>query len=250
VSQAVDNRVPTRGGVGRTHGSSRRSSKDGGYGNIPPPKTPRTGFFRRWVILRTAAARPCRSSGCDPPPSCVASRLAPRGDLKLSHGWRLLASAVPQRYFPAVRRELQHNRPSADPSVPFFAKTHFANAAPAPSSGEYLRVFSRGKDISDLPSGRSMFRFTDIMFFQNPSYMASRQVIIPRIAAAGTSFSPLPCQAWHGYKATTAQRVEVEVGVDGPASAPLSRAAAAAPPAGATTNVETMSESVNVLLCN
>jgi hypothetical protein len=63
--------------------------------------------------------------------------------------------------------------------------------------------------------------------------MASRQQVIPRIAAAGTSFSPLPCQAWHGYLVTIAHRVEVEVGADGPASAPLSGAAAAAPPAGA-----------------
>ena len=59
------------------------------------PKTPRTGLFRRRAILMTAAARPCRSSGCDPPLSCVASGLTPMGDLRLSQGWRLLASAVP-----------------------------------------------------------------------------------------------------------------------------------------------------------
>jgi hypothetical protein len=69
--------------------------------------------------------------------------------------------------------------------------------------------------------------------FQNPPYMASRQLLIPRIASAGTSFSPLPCQAWHGYGVTNAHRVEIEVGADGLASAPLSGAAAAAPPAGA-----------------
>jgi hypothetical protein len=196
-------------------------------------KTPRTGLFRRRAILKTAAARPCRSSGCDPPPSCVASGLAPRGDLRLSQGWRLLASAVPWRCFPAIRRQLQHPRLSADPSVPFFAKKWFADAAPAPSSGEYPRVFSRGKDISDLPSGRSLCQCTDIMFFQNPPNRASRQLLILRIAAVGTFFSPLPCHAWHGYGATSAHRVEVEVGADGLASAPLSGAAADAPPAGA-----------------
>jgi hypothetical protein len=63
--------------------------------------------------------------------------------------------------------------------------------------------------------------------------MASRQLMIPRIEAAGTSFSPLPYQAWHGYGVTSAHRVEVEVRADGPASAPLSGAATAAPPAGA-----------------
>jgi hypothetical protein len=58
------------------------------------PKTLRTGFFLRRVILRTTAAKPCRSSGCDPPPSCVVSSLAPRGDLKLSYCWRLLPSSL------------------------------------------------------------------------------------------------------------------------------------------------------------
>jgi hypothetical protein len=55
----------------------------------------------------------------------------------------------------------------------------------------------------------------------------------PRIAGVGTSFSPLTCQAWHGYGVTSAHRVEVQVGADGPASAPPSGAAAAAPPEGA-----------------
>jgi hypothetical protein len=71
------------------------------------------------------------------------------------------------------------------------------------------------------------------MSFQNPPYMASRQLLIPRIAYAGTSFSPLPCHAWRGYMVTCAYRVEVEVGDEGRASAPHSGAAAAAPPAGA-----------------
>jgi hypothetical protein len=84
-----------------------------------------------------------------------------------------------------------------------------------------------------MPRGRSLCRRTDIMFFQNPSYKASRQLVIPWITAVGTSFSPLPCQARHNYMITGAHRVEVEVGADGPASAPLSGAAAAAPPAGA-----------------
>jgi hypothetical protein len=66
--------------------------------------------------------------------------------------------------------------------------------------------------------------------------MASRQLLIPRIAFAGTSVSPPPCRAWHGYMFTSAHRVEVEVGADGHASTPLSGAAAAAPPAGAASN--------------
>jgi hypothetical protein len=71
------------------------------------------------------------------------------------------------------------------------------------------------------------------MFFQNPPYKASRELLISRIATVGTSFSPLPFQTWHGYGVTSAHRVEVEVGADGHASAPPSGVAAAAPPAGA-----------------
>jgi hypothetical protein len=60
----------------------------------------------------------------------------------------------------------------------------------------------------------------------------------PGLAVVGTSISPLPCQAWHGYMVTIAHRVEVEVGADGhasalPSGAAASGAAAAAPPAGA-----------------
>jgi hypothetical protein len=69
--------------------------------------------------------------------------------------------------------------------------------------------------------------------FQSPPYRASRKRLIPRIAAVGTLFSPEQCHARHGYGVTSAHGVEVEVGVDGPASAPLPGAAAAAPPAGA-----------------
>jgi hypothetical protein len=79
-----------------------------------------------------------------------------------------------------------------------------------------------------------MCRCTYITIFQNSPYMASRQLLIPRIAAAGTSFSPLPCQAWHGHSVvTSAHRVEVDVGADGPASAPHFGAAAVALPADA-----------------
>jgi hypothetical protein len=56
--------------------------------------------------------------------------------------------------------------------------------------------------------------------FQYPLHMASRQLTITRIAVAGTSFSPIPCQAWHSYKATNAHRVDGEVGADGHARAP------------------------------
>jgi hypothetical protein len=75
--------------------------------------------------------------------------------------------------------------------------------------------------------------YGNIMYFPNPPYMASRQLLISRIAAVGTSFSPLPCPLPCPYGVTSAHRVEVEVGADGPASSPPSGAATAAPPTGA-----------------
>jgi hypothetical protein len=68
--------------------------------------------------------------------------------------------------------------------------------------------------------------------FPNPPYMTSRQLLITRIAAAGTPLGPLQCQSWHVYRVTSAHRVVVEVGVDGPANASPSGAAAVGPPAG------------------
>jgi hypothetical protein len=95
-----------------------------------------------------------------------------------------------------------------------------------------MRVSSREKEHMGRAEREILVLRYGYFDFQNPPYMASRQMLITRIAAAGTSCSPLPCQAWHGYMVTTAHRVEVEVGADGPASAPLSGAAGAAPPAG------------------
>jgi hypothetical protein len=57
-----------------THGSSRRSEEDSGYGNTYST-TLRTGFSRRRMIMWISAARPCSSFGYDPPPACVVSRL-------------------------------------------------------------------------------------------------------------------------------------------------------------------------------
>jgi hypothetical protein len=150
MKQPLDIRVPTRGGVGRAHGSSCRSSKDGGTGIFS--KTPRTGFFRRRMIMRTSAARPCRSSGCDPSPSCVASSLAPRRDLKLTE----LATASERRALALL--------PICPPPTPtpsshrlslrtLLCQKHFADAALARLSGEYLRVFSHEKNYRTIRAG-------------------------------------------------------------------------------------------------
>jgi hypothetical protein len=50
----------------------------------------------------------------------------------------MLASALPFRYFPVVRRQLHHPHHTVDPSVLPFAKYYFADTTPAPLSGEYM----------------------------------------------------------------------------------------------------------------
>jgi hypothetical protein len=80
------------------------------YGSIYS-KTLRTKFFRRRSIMWTFVARPCRSSGCDNPPACVASRLTPKGDSTLTwlvdfherHALRLLPGCPPPTPMPAAK---------------------------------------------------------------------------------------------------------------------------------------------------
>jgi hypothetical protein len=148
-----------------------------------------------------------------------------------------------------LREVLQTIKPTKSPIVQELVSS-YKQALRSPQSGEcavaiksaYDSLVSRktwtlapslaGRKLVNSKWG-SKLKCTDIMFFQNPPYWASRHLLIQRITAAGTSFSPVPCQTWHGYGVINAHRVDVEVGVDGYVSAPPSRAAAAAPQAGA-----------------
>jgi hypothetical protein len=188
MRQPIDNRVPTRERVGRPHGSSARSSKDCGYGNIfknPPYRVfpaagdPKDRPRQTVPLLRLRPTSVLRSI-----------KPRPQGRLK-ALAWQAIASE---------RRALAL-LPSCPPPAPtpsslrlsvrtLLRQKNFRKRRPRPIVG---RVFSRGKDISDWPSGRSLCRCTDIMFFQNPPCRASRQLPIPRIAADGTSFNPLLC---------------------------------------------------------
>jgi hypothetical protein len=98
--------------------------------------------------------------------------------------------------------------------------------------GRYLRVFSREKHIGQAEREILVLVYGSYDF-SNPPYITSRQLPIPQIAAVGTSLSPLPCQSRHDYMVPNANRMEVEVGADGPASASPSGATAAPPLAGA-----------------
>jgi hypothetical protein len=142
---------------------------------------------------------------------------------------RLLASALPWRCFPAARRQLQHPRPTADPSIPPVAKNISQTPSPPPCR-ESVCEYSVPRKHIGRPEREILVLVYGYYDFPNPSvyhdFPKPRLLLIPRIANVGTSFSPLPSQAWHGYMVTNAHRVVVEVGTDGVASAPPSGAAA------------------------
>jgi hypothetical protein len=97
-----------------------------------------------------------------------------------------------------------------------------------------MRVFIIDKTIG-LPEREILVLGVYIDSFKHPSCIASRQLLITQIATAGfTPPSPQPCTGWHGYRVTGAHHEDVGMSADGHAKAPPSRAAAAAPPAGAT----------------
>jgi hypothetical protein len=68
-------------------------------------------------------------------------------------------------------------------------------------------------------------------FFKSPMYMASPTAVDPADRGVGP-LSPLPCQAWHGYRVSSAHHGEVR-GCRRACERTPSGAAAAAPPAGA-----------------
>jgi hypothetical protein len=120
--------------------------------------------------------------------------LRPQGRLETHMVGQVRASALPWRFFPLVRRQLQHRVPPLIRPYPLSPKKCFADAAPAPLSGEDMREFTREKHIGRPEREISMLVYGNFDF-QNPPHMASQHLMIPRIAAAGTWFSHLPSQA-------------------------------------------------------
>jgi hypothetical protein len=75
-------------------------------------------------MVWTSAARPCRSSGCDPPPACVVSRLAPKASSSLT--WLVDCQRAPcpsaaseqSVAISNARRQLRSARTSSPPNDP------------------------------------------------------------------------------------------------------------------------------------
>jgi hypothetical protein len=95
--------------------------------------------------------------------------------------------------------------------------------------GQNLRVLSRRKTHRTCRAGDFS---VGVRIFQFPTLSVHGFPISYDRADRSCWCVVLPRQAWHGYMATSAHRVEVQVDADGHASAPLSGAAAASPPAG------------------
>jgi hypothetical protein len=75
---------------------------------------------------------------------------------------RLLASALPLRCFPAVRRQLQYPRPTADPSVLPFATNISQSPAPPPFR-ERICWYSIAKKHIGLAEREILVMGTDIL---------------------------------------------------------------------------------------
>jgi hypothetical protein len=103
-----------------------------------------TGFFRRQMIVWSSAAIPCRSSGCDPPPACVASCLAPRGDS--SPTW--LVGCHVLALLPGCPRPPPMPATNSDMSVPSSPRNDSSNTCPT----------RRQESIQGVPSLEKKYR--------------------------------------------------------------------------------------------
>jgi hypothetical protein len=65
--------------------------------------------------------------------------LPPLGPARRQDAGRRVASALPQRCFPAIRHQLQHPQPAADPPVPSSPKNISQIHAPFPQIERCLR---------------------------------------------------------------------------------------------------------------
>jgi hypothetical protein len=126
MRQPIDTWVPTRGGVGRTHGSGRRSTKGTEINFEDPPYLvfPAAGDH---VDLRCHTVTLLRLR-----PSTGIRSLSPRphGRYESHTGGRQRASALLRCCFPAVRRQLQRPPPTHIRPYPRHRKTTHAIQIP------------------------------------------------------------------------------------------------------------------------
>jgi hypothetical protein len=78
------------------------------------------------------------------------------------------------------------------PSRIFFFQRHLP---PPPPSRESICEYSVAKKHIGLAERKILVLEDRSYYIQNPPYMVSRHMLIMRIAATGTSFTPIPCHA-------------------------------------------------------
>jgi hypothetical protein len=138
-------------------------------------KTLRNGIFWRRSILRTSAARPCRSSVCNPPPAYVASRLA-SGETRDSHG---LSSASERRalaLLPGRPPPAPTPAANSDPPIPS-SPPKSSDACPINGHKSILGVSSHEKKYRTSRAG-DLGEGVQVIFSKALRIEASRHVLV------------------------------------------------------------------------
>jgi hypothetical protein len=146
------------------------------------------------MILRTSDASPCRSSGCDPPPACVVSRLASMG--AAIPAWLVGCQRAPCHGAASRLSAISSNAPTtSDPSVPSSPQNDPSDTYPACRHESFQEVSRlekkyRTSRAGDLDDG------VQIIYFKALRTKASRHVLIRGSQPPDfTPPSPQPCQA-------------------------------------------------------
>jgi hypothetical protein len=118
----------------------------------------------------------------------------PHGRIDIHMASRRRASALPMCGFPAFRRQLQHPSFAADPSSIIFEMM-----VPLPEQDNTQGI--HGLKISGGSGGNSS-RYCTYVTFERPPYLGFSMFTDHAARTTGSSISPLPYQAWHGYTPT------------------------------------------------
>jgi hypothetical protein len=156
--------------------------------------------FRRRLILRIAAASPCRSSACDRPPACVMSCLSPREG---STGTWLIDSERAPFHGDAFRVTIASSNAPVPPRIrpyPPHIYTIMRHMPHFPKVGMYLVVSGYGKTYRTGRAGDLGAGIAQKLFVQNPMSLA-----FPRIALSAL----LAPYRWHGYGVSGAHHGKV-----------------------------------------
>jgi hypothetical protein len=143
--------------------------------------------------------------------------------LDLTSACRRRASALPWCCFPDVGRQLQHPRPTVDPSVPFSPTYMSLYTPPTPLLSYRLSIseYHVAKKQIELAEREILELVAQEHIFKIPPYKAFPTTISYADCSCRLAPpSPQPSKAWHGYRVANAHQDKVGLSADGLASAP------------------------------